>query len=379
MPPKNSKLVITMDIISSANDVLANNSDVKVLYPAYWQSTAIKTDKLFHYLTGQGVQKNNCGFIKTFDNEKMKILMCSSLSCRHVRVFKNHCDNPECPECFPNWVQREANSAYQRMNEAKKEYDKVGIHLRYPRHLIFSPEQSSAKILMESVEGYDKLKKEHIKTLKYADVRGGCFVFHPFRIKKSMAQELRKKGYGIGKSGHGSLWRGIHDNALGLSSKEAYCVKSPHFHNMGFGFLKKSDIVYEKTGWVYKNKGVRITEREIKGTLKYFLNHAGLQKVEGAQKRRGHVMVWYGLLAYNKIKKDGKKEVREKVLCPLCNSEMHVFHAEPNDDGSPNIGILSDNDDLGVYVRTFKRPKYVLNMKFFKKIQKTLGGDKHEA
>jgi hypothetical protein len=113
------------------------------------------------------------------------------------------------------------------------------------------------------------------KLAKKCGLFGGCSIFHPFR-------EHEDKSW---------YW-------------------SPHFHVLGFGWVRHVKTLYEKYGWIIKNVGVR---KSVHATLMYQLSHAGVHKDH-------HVVTWFGALSYNKLRVDPFREV--KPCCPLCDHEL---------------------------------------------------------
>jgi len=139
-----------------------------------------------------------------------------------------------------------------------------------PIHVIFS--------VPEMVYHWDitRLRPLLYKLAKKCGLYGGCAIFHPFRENEATAR-----------------W-----------------YFSPHFHVIGFGWIRFTRSIYEKTGWVIKNKGIRKT---VHGTLLYQLSHAGIHPEH-------HVVTWWGRLSYNKLKVDPLPEI--KPVCPLCGNSL---------------------------------------------------------
>jgi hypothetical protein len=85
---------------------------------------------------------------------------------------------------------------------------------------------------------------------------------------------------------------------------------SPHFHVIGFGWVRFVAALYDKYGWIIKNLGLRKT---VHGTILYQLSHAGVHEEH-------HVLTWFGKLAYNNFKVPELPET--KPVCPLCDLEL---------------------------------------------------------
>ena len=108
---------------------------------------------------------------------------------------------------------------------------------------------------------------------KRAGIEGGLDIVHPFR----------KKG------------------------KEWYL--SPHFHYLAFGWVSSTNEIFQKSGWLVKNIGIR--ENPI-GTIMYLLSHAGVKK-------RRHSITWFGNLSYSKLKVE---KLDFHIKCPECNGNF---------------------------------------------------------
>jgi len=109
---------------------------------------------------------------------------------------------------------------------------------------------------------------------------------------------------------------------------------SPHFHMIGYGWIKRVKESYEKSGWVARNLGVR---ESVSATAFYQLSHAGVWYGEG----RRHSVTWFGGLSYSKLKVEPKLKEAEK--CPLCEKELVKLI------WSSNLGSCSVPDVVGEY------------------------------
>jgi transcription elongation factor Elf1 len=121
---------------------------------------------------------------------------------------------------------------------------------------------------------------------------------------------------------------------------------------LGYGFLERSDVFYEKTGWVYKNKGIRKT---LVGTIHYLLTHCGLGYV--GEKRVFHVVTWWGCIGYNKICIDKEIVTRETIECKKCGLEYHEYRLY---NGENSLDKYDEWLDEGVYVMVKKVRSYKL-------------------
>lgn len=178
-----------------------------------------------------------------------------------VKGFRRSCGRAECPICFEKWAVKQAVRATNRLKNYKGGYRKA-IHVT-----VSVPEKHY------SLE-YPNLRKKVMKLLKEIGFIGGTLIPHPFR------EDVR---------GWYLSW---------------------HFHAVGYGWIEHTKEVYEKTGYVVKNIGIRKT---VRGTLSYQLSHAGYNK-------NYHVLTWFGELAYNKLKVE--EDLDDKEVCPDCGERL---------------------------------------------------------
>lgn len=294
---------------------------VSCLSAKYGQYSTANNDALTWHLPGHGKSKDSCG-------EFLKALKCPDYQqptltgVKHDRfVTLKHCFDPECPICYEAWAAREGNRAAERFDSAHTLYFKDGLDLQGERHIVFSPPQAEAIELLKTKKGYKKLKSDAIKLIKKAGVVGGAIIFHPFRQNHT--------------------------------TKTWYL--SPHFHVVGYGYLQNFVDFHAKTGWVYKNLGVRAT---LTGTIIYALTHCGLAYQNDV--RVFHALTWFGLLSYNKIVKESVMKEKVTIPCSLCSLPLHEHPLVVNPGGH---GMGPDwSNDLGVYRIIVKKIVYRLKI-----------------
>jgi hypothetical protein len=188
-----------------------------------------------------------------------------------VKLVVRNCGRAECPICYETWVSKEAKKITHRLEEYKKANPKKLV-----KHVTISMPKSDYYLVDTD---YNKLREKVYKLLKKAGITGGSVIFHPWRIKES----------------------------------EKLLEFSPHFHFIGFGWIKHTKKIYKQTGYVIKNIGARYTKSSIYLTAQYQLSHCGISKLH-------HTVTWFGKLAYNNFKCNKMK--KELDLCPICGSEM---------------------------------------------------------
>lgn len=180
-----------------------------------------------------------------------------------VQPFKASCGRLDCPICYEKAAGKLAIKIEWRLKHFS-----IRKRVLKPIHVTASVPVSVYHL------DYKKLKARAIKLLKISGLFGGCIIFHPWRKK-------------------GSLW-----------------VFSPHFHSLGYGWIKNVDHVFEDHGWIIKNHGIRKT---VSGTALYQLSHAGFSK-------KLHTVTWFGALSYNKI--SVPKMPDQVHNCPICGEKL---------------------------------------------------------
>ncbi len=181
----------------------------------------------------------------------------------YVNRFKSSCKSPHCKECVPQWIAREAIRATKRLEKFAKTTPNKAIHV------ILSPPRED-HVLLEK-----KLHKKANKILKEVNLKGGALIFHPWRLIKEKLE----------------------------------LFEYPHFHFIGFGWLRNLKLVATRYGWRVIYKGKRKT---ILGTFTYLLSHAGVKKGR-------HSVTWVGEMSYGKLKIDKRPNVGK---CPACGRKL---------------------------------------------------------
>ncbi|VUT26914.1 MAG: hypothetical protein MASP_01767 [Candidatus Methanolliviera sp. GoM_asphalt] len=190
------------------------------------------------------------------------------------------------------------------------------------RHIIFSPSQREAKELMKTKKGFKRLKKEALKVIKSSGITGGLITFHAER------------------------------------HNEAGWYSSPHFHVLGYGYLKDARTFHKDTNWIYKNKGVR---ESVYSTIQYLLSHAGIAREQDSDdnKRPFQVVNWFGALSYYYVSR--AEEIKKELTypCKVCGAPLHQFTNVDEGDEDEPIN-WSDAVDEGAYMVQIKEHRYEL-------------------
>jgi hypothetical protein len=198
-----------------------------------------------------------------------------------VKLKKRSCLRAQCPVCYEKWAAKEAHKMTYRLNQWKGSGRVI--------HVTLSPPRSEWYTSLEA------LRSTVYKLAKEIGVFGGSCVVHPFRQT--------------------CIFCGSNKDVLTERCSKCGCsqfswIYSPHYHLLAYGWIhgEKVKAIYDRTGWISKNHGVR---GSVEGTAFYELSHAGIK--EGI-----HTVTWFGRLAYNVLRVTPEPE--EKEVCPLCAS-----------------------------------------------------------
>ena len=195
----------------------------------------------------------------------------------YVRQYQRSCFRAICKKCYRKWIGRGANRATRRIEEYIKRNPS-----HKPIHVILSvPEWEYGKDVKE-------LRKELCLIIKEINLVGAAVVFHPFRFKKKQR-----------------IWRW-----------------EPHFHLVGFGWLRDIANAFGRHGWYVKYVGVR---KSIFHTFHYLLSHCGVKK-------KNHALIWLGSLSYCNLRLD--PEPRSDI-CPGCGQKLVPIYHEGEHSGVP--------------------------------------------
>jgi hypothetical protein len=222
------------------------------------------------------------------------------IACReHPETKKRHeyhCNDPACPRCYSYWAYREGESATARVTATRELYGQAGKPLGHEKHIVFSPPQFKfVNKMLDYGEDYCQLRDKATEVMKLAGVMGGVVIFHSHRKDKN------------------DKW-----------------YVSPHFHLIGWGFLMPSDLFYEMTGWVYKNKGIR---KSTKSTISYLLTHVALIYPNDQTTNRNNAprsITWWGVSSYNKVSKAIVTVEQVTEPCPICGEDMYLAYEFEN-------------------------------------------------
>ena len=200
-----------------------------------------------------------------------------------VKQFKSTCKSADCREGVDGWVIRNADRAAKRIEKYAKESGLPAFHLA------LSPSKENQR------KSEKKLRSEAMVILHEINCKGGSLIFHPFSLKPKSIE-----------------WRYF-----------------PHFHFVGFGWMRLVKEVSKKYGWVivYLKK-----RKNLFATFCYLFSHCGIK--EGR-----HAVTWLMGLSYGKLRIEKRPKSHK---CPACKQDLvPIFH-----DGI-HSGIPPDKEFVG--------------------------------
>ena len=300
-------------------------------------------------IVGSGEHKEYCGKVK-------KVGACEE---REVESYVEHhlyCDDRLCPKCHYSWSYRQASRMKERLRAYEKIFDEIPelrqrnlsgedmdsfpyrMNIGKIHHWTFSPDQEWSKKRIQTVRGVKNLRTELYKVLKISGMIGASVVFHPWRTTDRAKDEWDEVKFSKEKFTNKGIWEWL--KKTGLIYQPGYVYLSPHFHVVGFGFLKKSNEVYDLTkgrnreGWVYVKIRSIGDDKDLMGCLKYILNHSSVVgnpktgfKSNGAKyvKFPMETVTYWGDLSYRKLRNEKVSKEMEIIECPKCENIVYEW------------------------------------------------------
>lgn len=186
----------------------------------------------------------------------------------YVEFYHRSCGRAECPICKEKWAGKEAGKIAWRLNHLWSKGKVI--------HVTVSP---SEKDVLNTP--FEKLRQKTYRIAMSRGINGGSMIWHPFRENDD------------------GTWR-----------------FSPHFHILGFGWVRNVVEGFKKDGWLVKNIQDGKEERSVFQTALYQLSHCGLSKNHRA-------ITWFGSCSTagkNRVKVP--EMPKEAHICPCCKSEL---------------------------------------------------------
>jgi len=233
--------------------------------------------------------------------------------CPDELIYKHdlieHCDRSECPVCSLTTSAKAAIRITERM-QSYLELLRVSMENARLSHVTFSQHS-------DDWSDFKSMRKQLLRVMKKAGVRGACVINHPFRFRDVDGNPVPWK--------HCSL----NPNAIEpvIDSTKVYSI---HFHTLCSGWLIPSNEFEEKTGWVYVKHGILDTRDDIFSCASYLVSHMGINEAVRS-------ITYMGECSYNKMVIESESVEYEPVLCPDCGAQLILHH-------NPHIGGYSHPD-----------------------------------
>jgi hypothetical protein len=275
---------------------------------------------------GEVSSEFRCGKVETFHR-------CVN-GCGKAQPIKYNCHNIHCPVCFRSAVHQMGKRIDKRLSGLCVAYLAAGVKLGKVKHTVWSVDP-----LRYPIEYFE------------AD-RGARFLEEMRGLLKRFAKDGAYAGVIILH-----LWRKKHED--GTECERNHCHRKhiweygPHVHFVGHGYFAKSNIVHEKTGWVYKNVQPG-KARSVYETVFYLCTHLAVF-VEQAGNTVGQSYRYVGL--FSNAKGGYKVVSKERVacLCLECKDEIHKY-------GMDMKGDMDKDYDMGAVEVTREIVAWYLNM-----------------
>jgi hypothetical protein len=286
------------------------------------------------------IQFKGCDHVENHDHGKV-----------FGRWFKRNCRRKSCPKCFEGWASAEAERALIRMASfasgsreverlikwhkvemVKNPKSKAKFHrdlvvdlekLANPKsfraiHVVLSPSKVDCK-KAKRYDGYLDLRKVAYEIAKNHGLYGGSMIVHPYRLRCSRCHSRIFDYQKSCRKCHGSKFEWFF---------------SPHFHIVGYGWIRNVKSGFSKHGWIVKNLRVR---KSVFATFQYLLSHAGVS--------RFHTTTWFGKLSYARMHHVPKLG-RVLEVCPYCSGLLHPLVWIGSVDRPPPLEIFCFEDPL---------------------------------
>ena len=192
-------------------------------------------------------KRNGCGFIRergSVGESGIVYTACSGDPDHYIRWRRSHCWSLHCPECANDTALRMGSRVEEHLNAYRILTEKRGDDPGPLGHWVVSPDQEYAKVSMQTIDGFDPMRKLVTAGLQQSGALAGALVFHPWRQDEDE-------------------WR-----------------LSPHFHSILFGFLDTDGFRERNPGWVVKKVHASEDMESISQTAAYLFTHMGLGLVE---------------------------------------------------------------------------------------------------
>jgi len=288
--------------------------DVKKCRPLGWN------------LPGNGAQYDMCGHVWYDEGKGCLATKNHPEGLIYVRLVSATCFRAECPICFQKWASRSASRIEERFmripktrGTRRRSAEARAPGLGKPIHVVISVPEAEAHLIHDD---FKKLKRIVYAIAKQVGVKGGCSIFHPYANDK-MHEDNPEKILIDESTGEFDL-KSLKEYYAKIGKADNFWFVRPHFHLICYGWIEKEEVkkIYDKTGYIVKNLGVR---ESVRLTAHYQLSHCGIKS--GVQ-----TVVWFGKLSNRNYKKlnPAPKLKPKKRKCPECENVLNPVRYDPD-------------------------------------------------
>ncbi|MFW9969697.1 MAG: hypothetical protein ACFFDF_05810 [Candidatus Odinarchaeota archaeon] len=235
-----------------------------------------------------GRYRENC-------NTYRDTITCEDHRIESIKLIFNHCNKLDCKTCFIHASSDRARTINERILEFRSEARKHGIKTGNILHIVFSPKKNVA---LENMKDYNDFLE--YRSNKIFTMLKDCGIFAGILFTQLWSYKCKN----CSKNENGCI----------CQEKKLERKLNPHFHVIGYGYLKSNKEFRDQyKDWVYTNLGRR---RDGYHTIFYILTNVALWR-----KSDGKLKPAYQSFGY--LKSNYFAQIREKVrivndCCPIC-------------------------------------------------------------
>lgn len=273
-------------------------------------STIYEDDLIRWTVAGRGTLRHDPKFVS-------KILSCENDIGHYLKVIPHHCGKLSCPTCSPYEISYNSTKTAIKLMTGAKYAERNNRADRVLQHITISPPQGLYFKFL-TIDGFQEMKKYAVKVASDAGIKGGLIIFHPYRQNGINDDDDIPDDYTPTASNDGN---------------KHHARFAPHFHVLGFGWLKPAsrEFMESHKGWLFK--AIRTGKNRIKtitdviGVINYLMSHAGLISEDShAKMPRMKVISWIGLCNSHVLTYICDEKIGTEQLCEECGENI-VIHA----------------------------------------------------
>jgi len=282
--------------------------DVKACRPLGWN------------LPSNGVAYDLCGHIWYDEGKGCLRVQDHHMGLIYVRLVGATCFRAMCPVCYQKWASREAGAIEDKFKRLSRNNAEASVPgLGRPIHVVVGVPEADAHLMHDN---FKYLRAKAYAIAKRAGVKGGCAIFHPYANEK-MNEETPEKILIDESTGVFAL-DSLREYYAKMDRHVRFWYVRPHFHLICYGWIDEEAVkeIYEETGYIVKNLGVRDS---VRNTAHYQLSHCGVKK--GVQ-----TVTWFGALSNRTYKNlDPLPKFKPtRARCPECDAELRPVLWSPD-------------------------------------------------